>query len=113
MEGLDNLPPWLQALVSISVFLGTAGWAIFGYTKKRIGERLDSQESKDTVVISAAFADRAVIEKLDRRIDDLADAVQELRRSTERNTSAVDNQTGVMADRLNRIGDLLAAQRRL
>lgn len=111
MEGLDGLPPWLQAVVSITVFLGTSAWALFGYTKKRIGERLESQESKEAVVISAAFADRTIIEKLERQVEDLGDCIMELRHATDRNTTAVENQTGVMADRLNRIGDLLASRR--
>lgn len=111
MESFENLPPWLQAITNIAIFLATSGLVVFGYTRKKVAERLQGDESKDAVVVSAAFADSKIIADLRHEIDALGAHVHELRLSTDRNTEAINSQTGVIADRLNRVGDLLASRR--
>ena len=53
---------------------GIAAWV--GYTKKKIGAKVGGEEKTDAVVISAAFADSRVIERL-------ADAIERLNRNVE------------------------------
>lgn len=81
MDGLASLPPWLQITVSVAVFFGTVIAGILGYTKKKFGSKVEDQRSQDSVVISAAFADRRVIESL-------SDSIRAGHDATDRNTDA-------------------------
>lgn len=82
MDGLASLPPWLQVTVSVAFFIGTAIVGVVGYTKKKLGAAVgQDQRSQDSVVISAAFADRNVIASLN-------DAIRASHEATDRNTDA-------------------------
>lgn len=57
MQGLENLPPWLQIILSIAMFAVTA-WVYFSGAFKR----LPPPPSKDVVVPSLSIADSQQIQ---------------------------------------------------
>lgn len=98
--GFESLPTWVQVSISAGMFVGTTTVAWFGYTKKKLGQKLEEQKSQDTVVISASFADSKVIDRLSASIEAntgaterLIDCVEDLRGATGSQTNSINYAT--------------------
>lgn len=86
---LASLPPWVQVLVYAGVFVGSAVVAILGYSKRRWAAKLGEQQTQDTVVVSAAFADS-------KPILVLTEAVNRLNENTEESHELIRSHTNSM-----------------
>lgn len=59
MDGLENLPPWVQAALSIGMFLVTA-WVYFSGIFKKLPKH---EPTKDVVIPAISIADNRVIQE--------------------------------------------------
>jgi hypothetical protein len=110
----DAVPQWVQYVfvgaTSLAIFVGT----VFTYIKKAMPAR----PASEIAVVSAAFADREVAEKLHRSIEGLCaklssttDEMQYLRRTINDDGRNRSDATRELAERLGRTSDELAGTR--
>lgn len=118
MPEFSDLPPLVQVIVSMLVVAVGGGLAIFGWTKKALAmfsvSPAQAAKATDAVVVSATFADGSAIRELVSATHANTEATtnlnRHLRESTEeqsRTTHAVQR----LADRVDRVADLLSDQR--
>lgn len=95
-------------MFTVFFFLSAAVAGILGY-KGKVAKRFEEQNSSDTVVISAAFADGKVTKELTEAVDRMTAAENRTCEAIERNTTAVvrmhsafDNMAELLARRLGR-----------
>lgn len=113
-DGLDKLPPYLQVIATMFIVVVTGAWAFLNYTKPfldKLAKAPAKAGSTDAVVVSGAFADGKPIRELEAQVKSLAAIMADVRDATRENTVAerdTGREVGRLADRVNRVGDILS-----